>query len=153
MLRLAGLTNYMKQLGLTHNAQIAQLQISSGRGAGHRPVIPLPVGQTLDINVSSLGNAKSLKGGTLGGTSQGRRRGLRVCQGNLIVAGAGAAGGSKVAVSRLSVSHILKEPRSARRSTSLPEGGGVSLSLNLGLSDRPQGSMAVNRKIWRRRRA
>lgn len=66
-------------------------------------------GQTLDINVSSLGNAKSLRGGTLIATplkgADGRI--YAMAQGNLIVGGAGAsAGGSKVQINHLSAGRI-----------------------------------------------
>jgi flagellar P-ring protein FlgI len=61
-------------------------------------------GQQIDITVSSLGNARSLRGGTLlltplrGADSQI----YAMAQGNLVVGGAGAAaGGSKVAINHL----------------------------------------------------
>ena len=62
-------------------------------------------GQTIDINVSSLGNAKSLRGGTLIATPLKGADGqiYAMAQGNLIVGGAGAsAGGSKVQINHLS---------------------------------------------------
>jgi flagellar P-ring protein precursor FlgI len=61
-------------------------------------------GQQIDITVSSLGNARSLRGGTLlltplrGADSQI----YAMAQGNLVIGGAGAsAGGSKVAINHL----------------------------------------------------
>lgn len=66
-------------------------------------------GQQVDVVVSSLGNAKSLRGGTLVATPL---RGLdgqvyALAQGNLIVGGAGAsAGGSKVQINHLSAGRI-----------------------------------------------
>jgi flagellar P-ring protein FlgI len=66
-------------------------------------------GQTLDVVVSSLGNAKSLRGGTLIATplkgADGRI--YAMAQGNLIVGGAGAsAGGSKVTINHLSAGRV-----------------------------------------------
>jgi len=66
-------------------------------------------GQPLDINVSSLGNAKSLRGGTLIATPLKGADGqvYALAQGNVIVVGAGAAaGGSKVTVNHLSAGRI-----------------------------------------------
>jgi len=66
-------------------------------------------GQQLDINVSSIGNAKSLRGGTLIATPLRGADGqvYAIAQGNLIVGGAGAsAGGSKVQINHLSAGRI-----------------------------------------------
>ncbi len=66
-------------------------------------------GQQLDINVSSVGNSKSLRGGTLIATPLRGADGqvYAMAQGNLIVAGAGAsAGGSKVQINHLSAGRI-----------------------------------------------
>ncbi len=66
-------------------------------------------GQLLDVTVSSLGNAKSLRGGTLllaplrGADGQI----YAIAQGNVAVGGAGAsAGGSKVQINHLSAGRI-----------------------------------------------
>lgn len=66
-------------------------------------------GQVIDITVSSLGNAKSLRGGTLlltplrGADSQI----YAMAQGNLVIGGAGAqAGGSKVAINHMLAGRI-----------------------------------------------
>src|SRR5574340_1434841 len=61
-------------------------------------------GQTIDVTVSSIGNAKSLRGGTLLMTplkgADGQVYGM--AQGNLLVGGAGAsAGGASVQVNHL----------------------------------------------------
>ena len=67
------------------------------------------VGQPIDITVSSMGNAKSLKGGTLIATPLKGLNGdtFAVAQGNLVVAGAGGeAGGSKVQANHLNVGRI-----------------------------------------------
>jgi flagellar P-ring protein precursor FlgI len=66
-------------------------------------------GQTIDVTVSSLGNAKSLRGGTLLMTPMKGADGqvYAVAQGNLLVGGVGAsANGSKVQVNHLSVGRL-----------------------------------------------
>lgn len=66
-------------------------------------------GQQIDITVSSIGNAKSLKGGTLILTPlKGADNQIyAMAQGNVVVVGAGASGGgSKVTVNHLSVGRI-----------------------------------------------
>ena len=66
-------------------------------------------GQPLDVVVSSMGNAKSLRGGTLIATPLRGADGqvYAIAQGNLIVGGAGAsAGGSKVQINHLSAGRI-----------------------------------------------
>jgi flagellar P-ring protein FlgI len=66
-------------------------------------------GQPLDVNVSSLGNSKSLRGGTLIATPLKGADGqiYAMAQGNLIIAGAGAsAGGAKVQINQLSSGRI-----------------------------------------------
>lgn len=66
-------------------------------------------GQAIDVNVSSLGNAKSLRGGTLIATPLKGADGqiYALAQGNMIVGGAGASSGnSKVQVNHLSAGRI-----------------------------------------------
>ncbi len=66
-------------------------------------------GQALDVNVSSLANAKSLRGGTLIATPLKGSDGqiYAMAQGNMIVGGAGAsAGGAKVQINHLSAGRI-----------------------------------------------
>ncbi|WP_310385771.1 flagellar basal body P-ring protein FlgI [Roseateles sp.] len=66
-------------------------------------------GQQIDITVASIGNSKSLRGGTLISTPLRGADGqvYAMAQGNLIIAGAGAAaGGSKVQVNHLSAGRI-----------------------------------------------
>jgi len=66
-------------------------------------------GQTIDVTVSSLGNAKSLRGGTLLLTPLKGADGqvYAMAQGNVVVAGAGASGGgSSVQVNQLNVGRI-----------------------------------------------
>ena len=66
-------------------------------------------GQLLDITVSSLGNAKSLRGGTLLMTPLKGANGqiYAMAQGNVAVAGAGASsGGSKTQINQLNAGRI-----------------------------------------------
>ena len=66
-------------------------------------------GQTIDITVSSIGNAKSLRGGTLVMTPLHGADGqvYAMAQGNVLVGGVGAsAGGAQVQVNHLSVGKI-----------------------------------------------
>ena len=66
-------------------------------------------GQPLDVVVSSLGNAKSLRGGTLIATPLRGADGqiYALAQGNVVVGGAGAqAGGSKVQINHLSAGRV-----------------------------------------------
>ena len=66
-------------------------------------------GQLLDITVSSLGNARSLRGGTLLLMPLKGADGLiyAMAQGNLVIAGAGeSAGGSKAQINHLSAGRI-----------------------------------------------
>lgn len=66
-------------------------------------------GQTIDVTVSSLGNARSLRGGTLLLTPLRGADGqiYAMAQGSLLVGGAGAsAGGSKVQINHLSAGRI-----------------------------------------------
>ena len=63
-----GLSNYLQQLGITlPAATAASLQLKNVAAVlvtTQLPAFARP-GQTLDVNVSSLGNSKSLKGGML----------------------------------------------------------------------------------------
>src|SRR5512133_1290589 len=102
-----GLTNYLQQLGITlPEAAVAKLQLKNVAAA--LPAFARP-GQSIDVNVSSMGNAKSLKGGMLITTPLKGADGevYALAQGSLIVAGAGAAaGGSKVQINHLSAGRI-----------------------------------------------
>ena len=94
-------------------------------------------GQNIDINVSSVGNAKSLRGGTLIATPLKGADGnvYALAQGNLIVGGAGAsAGGSKVQINHLSAGRI-PDGASVERSVPTPLGEGQMLQLGLSAND------------------
>ncbi len=91
-------------------------------------------GQTLDITVSSMGNAKSLKGGTLLMTPlKGADHQIyAMAQGNVLVGGVGAsANGSKAQVNHLSVGKISGGATVERAvPTTLGQGGVIQLELN-----------------------
>jgi flagellar P-ring protein precursor FlgI len=132
-----GLANYLQQLGITLTATtLAQLQMKNVAAVlvtAQLPPFARP-GQLVDVNVSSVGNAKSLKGGTLIAAPLKGADGeiYALAQGNLIVAGAGAAaGGSKVTVNHLSAGRIPDGAQVERIvPTALQEGPSVNLSLN-----------------------
>jgi len=90
-------------------------------------------GQPLDINVSSLGNSKSLRGGTLIATPLRGTDGqiYALAQGNLIVGGVGAAAnGSQVQINHLSAGRI---PEGAIVERSVPNSLHLGDSITLGL--------------------
>ncbi|OZA27484.1 MAG: flagellar biosynthesis protein FlgI [Hydrogenophilales bacterium 17-64-11] len=90
-------------------------------------------GQGIDVTVSSIGNAKSLRGGTLVMTPLKGADGqvYAMAQGNLVVGGAGAsASGSKVQINHLSVGRI---PAGATVERSVASALGESGSINLEL--------------------
>ena len=94
-------------------------------------------GQNIDVNVSSLGNAKSLRGGMLIATPLKGADGqiYAMAQGSLIVGGAGAsAGGSKVQINHLSAGRI-PDGASVERAVPTPMNQGDYLQLDLNASD------------------
>ena len=94
-------------------------------------------GQQIDVNVSSLGNAKSLRGGMLIATPLKGADGqiYALAQGNLIVAGAGAsAAGSKVVVNHLSAGRV-PEGATVERAVATPLAQGEFVQLDLNSND------------------
>jgi len=94
-------------------------------------------GQKIDINVSSMGNAKSLRGGTLVATALKGADGqiYAIAQGNVVIVGAGAsANGSKVQVNQLASGRI---PYGAQVERGVANGlqSGDSIQLDLNASD------------------
>jgi flagellar P-ring protein precursor FlgI len=82
-------------------------------------------GQEIDVTVSSMGNAKSLRGGTLLMTQLKGADGqvYAMAQGNVLVGGAGASsGGSKVTVNHLSAGRI---PGGATVERAVPTAAGM----------------------------
>ena len=135
-----GLTNYLQQLGITlPEAAVSKLQLKNVAAVlvtAQLPAFARP-GQAIDVNVSSMGNSKSLRGGMLISTPLKGADGevYALAQGNLIVAGAGAAaGGSKVQINHLSSGRI---PGGAQveRIVPTPLLEGASITLGLQASD------------------
>lgn len=94
-------------------------------------------GQQVDVTVSSLGNAKSLRGGTLIATPLKGADGqiYALAQGNLIVGGAGAsAAGSKVQINHLSAGRV-PEGATVERAVPTPLNQGEYLQLDLTAND------------------
>ncbi|PKO46857.1 MAG: flagellar biosynthesis protein FlgI [Betaproteobacteria bacterium HGW-Betaproteobacteria-4] len=104
--------NMLSQLGINLTTeQATKLQLKNVAAVMVTAVMPpfSKPGQTIDITVSSMGNAKSLRGGTLlmtqlkGGDGQI----YAIAQGNILVGGVGASsGGSKIAVNHLSAGRV-----------------------------------------------
>lgn len=104
------LTNMLSQLGITmpqgSNMQlrnVAAVMVTARLPAFARP------GQNIDVVVSSMGNAKSLRGGTLLMTPLKGANGqvYAIAQGNLLIGGSGAeAGGASVQVNQLNAGVI-----------------------------------------------
>ena len=94
-------------------------------------------GQQVDVTVSSLGNSKSLRGGTLIATPLKGADGqiYALAQGNLIVGGAGAsAAGSKVQINHLSAGRV-PEGATVERAVPTPLNQGEYLQLDLNSHD------------------
>ena len=91
-------------------------------------------GQTIDITVSSIGNAKSLRGGTLVMTPLQGADGqvYAMAQGNVLVGGVGAsAGGASQVVNHLAVGKISGGATVERAvASSLGQDGNIRLELN-----------------------
>jgi flagellar P-ring protein precursor FlgI len=104
------LTSMLQQMGITVPAGVAMQvkNVAAVMVTASLPPFAQP-GQMLDVNVSSLGNSKSLRGGMLIATPLKGADGqiYALAQGNLVISGAGAAaGGSKVTVNHLSAGRI-----------------------------------------------
>lgn len=94
-------------------------------------------GQTLDVTVSSLANAKSLRGGTLIATPLKGADGqiYAMAQGNLMIGGAGAsAAGSKVQINSLNAGRV-PEGATVERAVATPLNQGDFLQFDLKSND------------------
>ncbi|RKP45358.1 flagellar basal body P-ring protein FlgI [Pararobbsia silviterrae] len=129
------LTNMLARLGITvtgaTNMQlknVAAVMVTADLPAFGRP------GEGIDVTVSSMGNAKSLKGGTLLMTPMKGADGevYAIAQGNVLVAGAGAsANGSKVQVNQLDVGRISNGALIERAvPTVIGQAGTLQMTLN-----------------------
>jgi flagellar P-ring protein precursor FlgI len=128
-------TNMLSQLGVTVPANsnmqlknVAAVMVTMNLPAFSRP------GQNFDVVVSSMGNAKSLRGGTLLLTPMKGADGqvYALAQGNILVGGAGAsAGGSSVQINQLNGGRISNGAVVERGvPTTFARGGNVFLELN-----------------------
>ncbi|MDM0001551.1 flagellar basal body P-ring protein FlgI [Variovorax sp. J22P240] len=132
------LNNMLQQLGITIpqgvNMQlknVAAVMVTATLPSFARP------GQSIDVTVSSMGNAKSLRGGTLLMTPLKGVDGsvYAIAQGNMVVGGAGAsANGTKVQINQLSSGRI---PAGAivERAVDTSVGGDGMFALELMRSD------------------
>jgi flagellar P-ring protein precursor FlgI len=133
-----GLMSMLQQLGITvpPGTQMQLKNVAAVLVTAQLPAFAQP-GQAIDVNVSSVGNAKSLRGGTLVATPLKGADGniYAIAQGNMIVGGAGAAaGGSKVTINHLSAGRI-PEGATVERAVATPLQQGDSLQLDLNASD------------------
>ncbi|MDP3254060.1 MAG: flagellar basal body P-ring protein FlgI [Hydrogenophaga sp.] len=132
------LNNYLQQLGLSlpPGANMQLKNVAAVMVTAQLPAFAQP-GQTIDVTVSSVGNAKSLRGGTLITTPLKGADGeiYALAQGNLLVGGAGAsAGGSKVQINHLSAGRV---PGGAQveRAVATPFALGDTIDLGLSTND------------------
>ena len=128
------LAAFLQQNGITLPAGVTMQprNLASVVVTAELPAFAQP-GQRIDVNVSSAGNAKSLRGGLLLQTALRGADGqvYAIAQGNLIVGGAGAsAGGSKVQINHLAAGRV-PEGATVERAvpTSLSSNGVLQLDL------------------------
>jgi flagellar P-ring protein precursor FlgI len=128
----------LQQLGV-NLPQGTQLQLKNVAAVMVTATLPpfAQPGQQLDVTVSSMGNAKSLRGGTLLMTplkgADGQVYGM--AQGNVLVGGVGVqagggGGGSSLTVNHLSVGKISGGATVERAWPPLGEGNMIKLELN-----------------------
>ncbi|NML99979.1 flagellar basal body P-ring protein FlgI [Paraburkholderia sp. RP-4-7] len=124
----AGSTNQQSSLSNIQLKNVAAVMVTAVLPPFARP------GEAIDVTVSSLGNAKSLRGGTLLLTPLKGADGqvYALGQGNLAVGGAGAsANGSKVQVNTLAAGRITGGAIVERAvPTSVSQAGTMQLDLN-----------------------
>jgi flagellar P-ring protein FlgI len=132
------LTNMLSQLGvqLPPGTNLQLRNVAAVMLTSTLPPFAKP-GQPLDITVSSLGNAKSLRGGTLLLTPMKGADGniYAMAQGNVVIAGAGASsGGSKVQINQLNAGRI-PGGATVERSVASPFASAQTLQLELQTMD------------------
>jgi len=130
------LISMLQQLGVTIPPG-TNLQLRNVAAVMVTAVLPpyaMP-GQVVDVNVSSIGNSKSLRGGTLVSTPLKGVDGqiYALAQGNLVIGGAGAAAnGSKVVINQLSSGRV---PAGATIERAVPntalQGDTLQLAMNV----------------------
>ncbi|MBK7656749.1 MAG: flagellar basal body P-ring protein FlgI [Betaproteobacteria bacterium] len=148
------LSNYLNQMGVVLPPGTTSPQLKNVAAVlvtAQLPAFAQP-GQQMDVNVSSIGNAKSLKGGTLITTPLKGVDGeiYALAQGNLVVSGAGASGGgSKVQINHLSAGRI-PDGAQVERAIASPLQLGDSISLGLTTTDFQMAKRvaeAINRQL------
>jgi flagellar P-ring protein precursor FlgI len=141
-----GITNMLTQMGINTPAG-ANLQAKNVAGVVVTASLPsfAQPGQTLDITVSSVGAAKSLRGGTLLMTPLKGADGqvYAMAQGNLLVGGAGAAAaGASTTVNHLSAGRI-SAGATVERAVNMVIGEGNMIALELKDSDFSTAALVV----------
>jgi flagellar P-ring protein precursor FlgI len=133
---IQSLTNMLAQLGVTVPSNVTP-QLKNVAAVSVNAVMPAFVkpGQTIDITVNSIANAKSLRGGSLLVTPLHGLDGqiYAIAQGNLIVSGFGVQGndGSKLTVNVQSSGRIPNGATIERAvPTQLAQGDAIILNLN-----------------------
>ena len=138
--------NYLQQMGISLPPGSAALKLDNVATVVVTAQLPpfAQPGQMIDVTVSSIGSAKSIKGGTLIATPLRGADGeiYAIAQGNLVVAGAGATGGrantagdrSSVQVNHLSAGRI-PDGALVERSVPTPLHEGNTITLGLNASD------------------
>lgn len=132
--------NMLGQLGVNLPPNASSLQLKNVAAVMVTATLPpfVQPGQTIDVTVSSLGNAKSLRGGTLlmapikGADGQI----YAMAQGNVLVGGVGAStpGGSSVQINHLSVGRI-SAGATVERAVPTAMGGAGHIQLGLNSAD------------------
>jgi flagellar P-ring protein precursor FlgI len=129
------LTTMLSQLGITlpPGTNLQLKNVAAAMVTATLPAFARP-GQQLDVTVSSLGNAKSLRGGTLLLTPLKGADGqvYALSQGNVLVGGMGASSaGTSVTVNHLSVGRISAGATVERAvPTPLARDGNLTLAVN-----------------------
>ncbi len=133
------LDNMLQQFGITVPANVRpQLKnVAAVMVTADLPPFSKP-GQTIDITVSSIGNSKSLRGGSLLMTPLKGADGqvYAVAQGNLVIGGVSASGKSGSSV-QVNISNSGRVPNGATVERAVPSAfaGAGDLSLNLNTPD------------------
>jgi flagellar P-ring protein precursor FlgI len=132
-------TNMLTQLGISLPAGTGQMQLKNVAAVMVTATLPpfAAPGQAMDVTVSSVGNAKSLRGGTLLMTPLKGADGAvyAVAQGNVVIGGAGAsANGSSVQINQLSSGRI-PGGANVERGVSATVAAGGTLTLELREAD------------------
>ncbi|HOM12311.1 MAG TPA: flagellar basal body P-ring protein FlgI [Rubrivivax sp.] len=131
------LISMLQQLGVTipPGTSLQLRNVAAVMVTATLPAYAMP-GQAVDVNVSSIGNAKSLRGGTLVSTPLKGVDGqiYALAQGNVVIGGAGAAAnGSKVQINQLSSGRV---PAGATVERAVPndalQGDALQLALHAG---------------------